>query len=140
MTKYTVASQRRAREAQQGISPGWAAIGCLMMVIVPVGSYLISKWVVDLAVGANMPVPYQLLGNPVLPKELYAVAALIPVWNFIQAQPNLYAVLVVTLLLIVIIGALLSVGWALFYRVAGPPRYGPLDSPPLKTNLKRYKR
>ena len=42
----------------------------------------------------------------------------------------LYADLAVTVILIVIGFALLTVVYAIIYRIIGIPRYGPLDSPP----------
>jgi hypothetical protein len=43
-------------------------------------------------------------------------------------------------LYIVIFGGIISVIWALIYRVVGPPRYGPLDAPTPDIKVKTYKR
>ena len=53
------------------------------------------------------------------------------------SQQNLYGNLLIGVLYIVIFGGIISVIWALIYRVVGPPRYGPLDAEPIKS--KRYK-
>jgi hypothetical protein len=141
MTKYTVASQRRSgKTGEKTVHPIWRGIGCLMIVFVPLLSYFLATIIVQAAVAGNWPMPYQLLGYPVVPPTLWKVSALSPLWGFIQQQANLYAVLLLTTLFIVAIGALVSVGYAFVYKFAGPPPLGPYDMPPVKTSVKKYKR
>ena len=83
--------------------------------------------------------PFQLMGNPVMPPELYQTG-LAPVADFLASQRNLYGNLLLAVLYIVIIGGIISVIWALAYRVVGPPRYGPLDAATPDIKVKRYKR
>ncbi len=140
MTKYTVAaSQRGPRPEAKEVAPIWRGIGCAMMVIIPIVSFLIAQWFVGLAVGQGWAIPYQLMGNPVMPPALYQTG-LAPLANFIASQNNLYAVLAVTVLLIVIFGGLISMGYAIVYRFIGPPRYGPLDVEAPRGRVKSYKR
>jgi hypothetical protein len=140
MTKYTVAAgQRGPRPEVKEVHPVWRGIGCAMMVIVPIVSFLIAKWFVGYALEQGWAIPYQLLGNPVMPPALYQTG-LAPVADFIARQSNLYAVLGVTVLLIVMIGGLISVVWAVFYHFMGPPRYGPLDVEAPRGKVKGYKR
>ncbi len=140
MTKYTVAQERRAREAKERGSPIWRGIGCLMILFVPVLSYFLATMLVQVAVDQKWPLPYQLMGYPEVSKDLLKISSLTPLWNFIGAQANLYATLMFTVLFIVGIGALISFGYAMVYRFVGPPRYGPLDAPPPKIRTKAYKR
>jgi hypothetical protein len=140
MTKYTVASRRTAGRKETPISPLWRGIGCILMVVVPVISYFIAGWLVRVGVDQQWLLSYQLVGYPVVSPTLWKVGSLAPLWGFIQSQPNLYAVLLFTVLLIVAIGTAVSVIYAAIYRVVGPPRYGPLDMPPEKGPIKRYKR
>jgi hypothetical protein len=140
MTKYTIASQRRARREEQSISPIWRGIGCFLILIVPLGSYLLANLAVNIAVSQNWPMPYQLMGYPVMPTLLFKLPGLVPVLTFIQAQQYLYAILLIALIFTVAFGALISYIWAVGSKYMGPPRYGPLDAPPLKANVKRYKR
>lgn len=140
MTKYTVAQERRVREAQQQVPPIWRGIGCLMIIIVPLMSYFLATVIVQIALDQKWPLPYQLMGYPALSQDLLKVSSLAPLWNFIQSQANLYATLLFTVLFIVGIGALVSVVYAVVWRFVGPPRYGPLDAPPPKIAVKRYKR
>ncbi len=141
MTKYTVASQRRAGKPEaKDTHPIWRGIGCLLILFIPLLSYVLATITVQWAVASNQPLPYQLLGYPALSKDVWKVTALSPVWAFIEQQANLYAVLIFTTLYTVAIGALISVIYAFVWRYAGPPRLGPYDMPPVKTTSKKYKR
>ena len=140
MTKYTVASARRATNVAPQVHPLWRGVGCIMMVVVPVVSFLLAVLTVNIAVAQNWPMPYQLMGYPVMPTLLMKSDALVPILLFIQQQQNLYAILLITIAYIVVIGALVSFGYSFAYRFLGPPRYGPLDAEPEKRSVKRYKR
>jgi hypothetical protein len=141
MTKYTTASQRRqAKPQDEGVHAIWRGIGCLLIVIVPTISFLLAIGTVQLAIDQNWPMPYQLMGYPVMPDWLWKATGLTSLLTFIQAQNNLYAVLTFALVYIILFSALISFIYALVYRYVGPSRYGPLDMPPPKMKAKRYKR
>jgi hypothetical protein len=140
MTKYTVASQRRAGRQQQATPAIWRGIGCLLILVVPFISYVLAAATVQLAVDKQWPMPYQLMGYPVMPNLLWKVPGFVPVLAFIQAQRNLYAVLTVTVVYVVALGTLISLVYSIIYRLVGPSRYGPLDVPPPSIKVKRYKR
>ncbi len=140
MTKYTSASQRRAMPKPERPHPIWRGIGCVMILIVPIMSWVMALLTVQAAVDRNWPIPYQLMGNPVMPTALWNISGTAPILNFIQNQNNLYAVLALTFLYIVIFGAILSVAYALIYKFVGPSRLGPLDVAAPNVRVKRYKR
>ncbi len=140
MTKYTVASSRQGgKPEEKQVAPIWRGIGCIMILVIPVISYAIASALVQFAVDQQYPVPYQLMGNPVLPPSLYQ-PGLAPIANFIASQQNLYANLALTVLLVVIFGGIISVVYAFVYQIVGPARYGPLDAPTPNVRVKRYKR
>ncbi len=140
MTKYTVASQRRAMNVQPQVHPLWRGVGCIMMVVVPVISFFAAALTVNIAVAQNWPMPYQLMGYPVMPPLLMKSEALLPIMLFIEQQQNLYAILLLTVFYVVVIGAIVSAVYSFAYRYVGPSRYGPLDSEPINKRVKRYKR
>ncbi len=140
MTKYTVASQRRAQREEKTLPPIWRGIGCLLILFVPFMSYVFAAGTVQLAVSQNWPMPYQLMGYPVMPPLLFKSEGLTPILAFIQTQQDLYAILLITVIYIVAFGAVLSYVYSLVYKLVGPPRYGPLDAPPPRVAPKRYKR
>ncbi len=140
MTKYTVAQEQRRLAQKKEIPAIWRGIGCLMIIFIPFMSYAFATAIVDMAVAQEWPLPYQLMGYPQLSQDLLKVTSLSPLWQFIQGQANLWAILLFTILLIVLIGAIVSFAYALVWKFAGPPVYGPLDAPPPKVVTKRYKR
>lgn len=140
MTKYTAASQRRARSPAAQTHAVWRGIGCLLGLLIPLISWSLAVATVRAAVDGNWPLPYQLLGNPVMPPVLWKVAGLVPVLAFVEGQRNLYAVLAITLAYVIVAGAAMSFVYAAAYRFVGPERYGPYDAPPPNFRVRRYKR
>ena len=140
MTKYTVASRRGARREEKQVDPVWRGIGCIMIVVIPLMAYGIATLVMGIAVARNWPIPYQLMGYPTMPKEMFLLPGLVPVGVWLQGQQNLYGILTLTLLFIIVIGALLSFVYALVYKAFGPPLHGPLDVETPRVTVKKYKR
>jgi hypothetical protein len=140
MSRYTTASQRKSAPTTPKTPAVWSGIGCLLMLIVPIISWMLASITVQLAVDQGWPMPYQLMGFPVMPAWLWSVPGFAPILGFIQSQPNLYAVLGLMVTYIVILGAILAFVYSAVYRFIGPPRYGPLDMPPAKAKVGRYKR
>ena len=142
MTKWNVADRRSTmlEAAQAQTHAIWRGIGCLLMLIVPVMSFILATITVSTGLELNWPMPYQLLGNPVMPAYLWNIQSINPVLGFIQTQTNLYAILVVTVLYIILLSGVLTVAYAIVYRIVGPSPYGPLDAPPAKVRVRSYKR
>ena len=140
MTKYTVASRRGAKGPEHETHPIWRGVGCFMILFVPFASWFAATVTVQLAIAQKWPFPYQIMGYPVMPREMMQLPVLSSVGYFLQSQQNLYAILLITILYIVVIGAILSLVYSFLWRYIGPPRYGPLDAPPPKIAVKRYKR
>ena len=138
MGKYSPNTVRPMPRKEQP-HPVWRGIGCILMIIVPFISFGLAEIIVQSA-WAQQFIPYQLLGNPVLPTWLWNVGSLVPILGFIQSQDNLYGALVFTVLFIIVLGTLISVANALIYKSMGPPQYGPLDAPPPRYKVRRYKR
>jgi amino acid transporter len=140
VTKYTLASQRRGPTPPRQIPAVWRGIGCLLILVVPLISYVLGQITISMAIDGNWPVPYQLMGYPILPGFLHRMPGIADAAAFVEQQENLYAILLLALLYVVAIGAIISFAYALIYRMAGPPRYGPLDAPPPSIKTRRYKR
>jgi len=141
MTKYDSAGRQRVIPRTEKPHPIWRGIGCIIMLIVPLISLALGKVTLDYGLEAGWPIPFELLGNPIVPDLFWKVYALAPLWGFIQSQTNLYAVLSFALLYLIVLAAFTSVAYSLLYRMIGPPQYSPLDAPPPKgIKAKRYKR
>lgn len=114
-----------AEEAQKRpweIHPIWRGIGCIFMLLIPVmsfaGAYILvrenfqQRWI---AVPAELSVTFVI---PFLGTRLYV------------------ADIMGTVVLMVIGFGLMTIVYALIYRLIGPSQYGPLDAPPPKRRKK----
>ena len=116
MTKYDPTYQTKSRRSIiPPVHPVWRGIGCFLLILLPIVSFAGAK----LLVQANnrqrwVQIPTELRDSVFLP----VIGRLI------------FADLAVTVILIVIGFALLTAAYAVFYRILGISRYGPLDSPP----------
>jgi hypothetical protein len=141
MTKYSAAQQRRSvTNHENPLHPVWRGVGCLLILFVPTLSYVLAAASVQLAVDQNWPMPYQLMGYPVMPVLFWKDAGLVPLLSFIQSQNNLYAILAITFVYIIFFATLVSFIYAFVYKFIGPSRYGPQDAPPPKIKTKHYTR
>jgi len=140
MSRYTSAGHQRPIPKPERPHAIWRGIGCLIILIVPVISCAAAYMVSESAIANHWPLPYQLMGYPVVPSLFWKVGALAPVWIFIQSQNNLYLLMAFTIAFIAVLAVVVSIIYALAYRYVGPPRYGPLDEPPPNIKVKRYKR
>jgi hypothetical protein len=140
MSRYSAVRNQRALPKSERPHPIWRGIGCLTLLVAPLMAYAAAAITVQIAVNQKWPMPYQLMGYPIVPSGLWSVGALVPLWSFIQSQNNLYAILAIMVGYLVILSAVISVGYAFVYRIIGPARYTPLDAPPPKMKFKRYKR
>jgi ABC-type phosphate/phosphonate transport system permease subunit len=111
-----------------------------MILIVPVMAFAAAVLTVQIAIDSNWPLPYQLMGYPVVSPTLWKIGSLAPLWAFIQNQQNLYLTLTFMAVFIAIFGTIIAMLYAFAYQFIGPPRYGPLDEPPPNIKVKRYKR
>ena len=138
MSRYSV--MRRETRKKEPTHAVWRGIGCLLMLLVPLMSWILAAGTLQAALKAGWPLPYQLLGYPVLPAQLWGIQALWPVLSLISRQQHLYMQLVFTVVFIIFIAAVLSFIYALIYRFVGPPQYGPLDAPQPQIKVGRFKR
>ncbi len=140
MTRYMRASHRGPTTQKPPTPPVWRGIGCLLMIIVPVLSWVLAFQAVEWASSSKWQLPYQLMGHAVTPAILWKVPYLPAALAFIERQPHLYMTLLVTFLFVVALSALLSALYSFLYRLVGPPRLGPFDVPQPEIKVGRYKR
>ncbi|RME88652.1 MAG: hypothetical protein D6770_06460 [Anaerolineae bacterium] len=140
MAKYKSYRKEVPRRPRGVVHPIWRGFGCLLIVILPLLSYVIAVEVVNYGLQAGWPLPRELFVPIRAPRLLWRVSVLVPVLSWLSQQRNLVAYLSVALLVLVFLGGIFSLLYALLYRFIGPPRYGPLDVPPPKHKPKPYKR
>ena len=140
MGKYTTHSRQAPKRRSYGVHPVMRGIGCIMMIVVPILAYGLALLLVDYGIRRGWPIPANWLQPITIHPLLFSLRGLTPVWNFLLVQDNLIAVVVFTIAIIVVIGGLMSIIFGYLYSLFGPPRYGPLDAPPIRVKVKRYKR
>jgi hypothetical protein len=112
------------KKAPWEIHPIWRGIGCILMLIIPVMAYAGAVMLVEANFTQRwVPVPADLARTISIP--------------MIGAVPNLYANLIVTAILALFGYGIMTIVFSLFYGMVGPPRYGPLDSPPVRERPRR---
>ena len=140
MGKYSSTTQKESTlKKNKEPHPIWRGIGCVMMIVIPAISIFIGNGIVDLAVANKWRLPSELLGYPQIPDILYKSAGLKPYLYLLKVQ-NLYAYIVASLICMVVISSLISLVYAIAYRIANPYRYGPLDEPPSRIKAKKHSR
>jgi hypothetical protein len=141
MGKYSGSTTQQASSIRKTKEPHpiWRGIGCVMMIIVPAVSIIVGKGIVDLALKNRLRLPPELLGIPQLPAFLYKLAGLKPYLIKISI-PNLYAYIVASIICIMLISSVVSLIYAVIYRMANPNRYGPMDEPPPRIKAKKHSR
>ena len=140
MGKYTSVNRRAEVPRDRGVHPVMRGIGCVMIAVVPILSYGLAILMVNFWLLRGLPLPKEWLGYMEIPPLLYKVSGLTVILDFLGRQYNLVANLVFAFTIAVIIGGIMSIIFGYIFRMFGPPEYGPLDAPPPRIKVKRYKR
>lgn len=120
--KYSQYSRDKGPKTRE-IHPIWRGVGCILMVLTPILSYATATLLLQ---------QNRIHGWVAIPPEL-----LIKQFAF---DPLIAVRIVLTLVLIVLIGAFFTMVTFVLYSAFGPSRYGPFDVPPVTYRGKRYRR
>ncbi len=109
-----------------------------MFLIIPAISISAAWLIVD---NIWMQLPYWMVAPIRLPWYMYRY---LPQTTYflgsILGREKLLAYIIFTLLILTVLSGILTFVYAVIYRVIGPPRYSPVDAPPPKVKVKRYRR
>jgi hypothetical protein len=120
--------QTDIKERPYEIHPIWRGIGCIIFIIGPFIAFSAAHIVV------NLDMEYEWL---VVPREMRGAVTI----DFLGLTiEHLYADLLVTAVLLLLGFGLLMVIYAMIYGMAGPKRFGPMDSPPIRQGPPRASR
>ena len=133
--------ERTPIKKERTVHPIWRGIGCLMLLIVPAISYALADILVRYGIRQNLWfIPRELIGYPQLPPEVWRYDILTTLFGWIARIENLYADLILTLVFVALIFGVIAMVYAMTYKVAGPPQYGPTDAPPPRVKARKHKR
>ena len=119
--------------------PIWRGIGCGLIILVPILSFAAASVSMPFFLERGL-VPQQLLFTPQIPDWLWYAPVLAQFVQFLFGRFAIYATLLFTIVYIIILGGIFSILYAFMYRAVAPPRYGPMDAPPPKVKVKKYRR
>ncbi len=137
MGKYS--KYQRKSPPRREMSPIWRGIGCLLIIIVPAVAYGLTYLVLQETKRLNW-VPAELLGYIQFPKWVWGLPVLDPVARFLGSLQDVWAFLILYIVLLLILIGLISLAYSLIYKIIGPPRYSELDAPPANKKAKDYTR
>ena len=123
----------------EGPGPLWRGIGCLLIVLVPLISYAAAEISRPLLQGRGL-IPRELLFTPRTPDWLWISPVLAQTFQFLFGRYGILATLLLTFIFIILVGGIITVFYAYMYKLAAPSRYGPMDAPPPRVKVKKYKR
>lgn len=126
-------SQQYHKEQQERkwrVHPAWRGIGCILFLLIPIMSWFGTIMIFQS--GIKIPLLWEMTKIVTLP---YVHISFI---DRLSLQINKFFIqiglmtgqLYLTILLSVVGFGILAFLYAVLYRVAGPPRYGPFDVPP----------
>lgn len=120
------------------VHPIWRGIGCILLIVVPIISFFLARFFMQTVKWFAM--PESLLRSVVISyTNIASVDRIIFQLNDYFGGRLLYGDLFFTVIFTVLGFGILSIVYGIIYRIIGPPRYGPLDSPPAKrVRQRRY--
>ncbi len=121
MGKYTSHASQNEPSSQREVHPIWRGIGLFLMVLTPFMAYMATLVLLE---------QNEINGWMTIPKEMLSP----------MVEPMLFVKIGLTVVLSVIIFGILQFISFIFYSMFAPPRYGPLDAPPINKNPRHYKR
>jgi hypothetical protein len=142
MGRYSGSPSQRGSSISKPQQPHeiWRGIGCLMIFVIPAISIAGGIETVNLALENKWKIPFELRGFPVLPDIVYKSTGLMTIFGPLTKVNNLYAYIVASIIFLLVISSVISLIYAVVYRIANPNRYGPLDAPPSKVRVKKKSR
>ena len=126
MGKYQSHYERPSEPSQNNrqMHPIWRGVGFALMILIPIMSYALARLFLDENLSKQwivLPKNLLLLNTPPLPEDLLIL-------------------IMIMIILMLILYAIVTFFSLLIFRIFAPPRYGPLDVPPITYHGKSYKR
>ncbi len=140
MGKYRSSARHKEKPVNQGPHYIWTGLGCLMMVIIPVISFAAAYELINYGLDHDWSIPNQLLCTPRQPSIIYQSDDVTQLLSPLTGIKHLYAYTAFGVLIMILLSGIISLVYAIAYRVLGPSRWGPLDMPPPKFKTKKYTR
>jgi len=122
------------------IHPIWRGIGFLLMVLVPIMALAAALVLTEMGFEQGWPFMRELRGTVRLPDIMYVIPVVRNFAGWISSINNFPAKALFFVGMLLVFSGIMSLLYAMIYRLVGPPRYTPLDAPASKAKVKRYTR
>jgi beta-lactamase regulating signal transducer with metallopeptidase domain len=135
---YSSGKYRKLPEARRWrVHPAWNGIGCVLMILIPIMAwagaavFIESNTLFSLPENLTSPIQFQKTETGWVNQVILWLNA------NLGGRGLTYAQLILWVAFILIGLAVIAILYGLMYRMVGPPRYSPLDSPPIKKGKRR---
>jgi hypothetical protein len=112
------------------IHPVWRGIGCALLVLVPIMSWYATS--LFLHSNEKVVLPWELTRVVTIPYTRVAQIdkVIVQINRYFDSTGFVFGQIFFTIIFSIIGFGVIAFLYAILYRVAGPPRYGPFDVPP----------
>lgn len=134
---YSSRKYEKPREERKwDVHPAWRGIGCFLIILIPIMAWAGATIVMN---NTSFTLPDNMTRPMIIQYSKYAWMNPVIQWlnTNIGGRGLTLGQVAFTLSFIVIGFVILAIVYGLIYRVVGPPRYGPLDVPPIKKGQRR---
>ncbi len=119
--QYSATAEYESKKTKRTIHPVWRGVGFIIMIVIPIVAYFLSVRFLELnAVNNWMPIPREFLST--------------------GKDELVYIKVGLTLIASLLVYGVFMLAGTLTLSIFGPPRYGVMDEPPVKStgNKKRW--
>jgi hypothetical protein len=126
-------SQKYRKERQERpwiIHPVWRGIGCALILLIPIMAWYAA--VLFFQTNKTIPLSYAISKPITIPySQVLEIDRILAIFNRYTVSHNLIVGQFLLTVVFMFIGfGILSLIYAVFFKAAGPSRYGPFDVPP----------
>ena len=124
--------KKNSKERPWQIHPVWRGIGCVLLLLVPIMSWFAAQLFLESSLKTTL--PYAFTKAAVIPyTQITSVDNfIVQVNRYFQNTNFMLGQVFLTVIFSFIGFGIIALLYAMIYRIAGPPRYGPYDIPPNK--------
>jgi len=139
MGKYNSRMSKQPSVKRNTVNPYMRGIGCLLMLVVPFFSYVAGDTLAEQGFGYQL-IPAEWYGYMTVPPALVNFSGLNTIFGYLAKIRHLPATFVLGVIILILVGGIISVIFGWMYSLFAPSQYGPMDVPPPRVKVKKYKR
>jgi hypothetical protein len=139
MGKYSKFERREVVRPYK-IHPIWRGIGLILIVLVPIMAGAAASETAKFARAQNFSLMYEMPLTLQLPNILYSLPYIGPWAASAATIRDLPAMILFFFLFLMVFSGIVSVLYAMVYRMIGPPRYTAIDAPASRNSAKKHTR